>query len=567
MKNNKLLAVYFFFICLLFIILSLFVQKVSFFTDGAQHAGTIRYIMEVNDIPDEDFQHIQRNNLNTPVSIRTPFLYPPLFYIEGSVLSLITDSNETFGIILLNILPYLIAGLFLFIIFRKNYNLKIALISFTLFILCNISYWFTVHRLIEPLSLMMFMLLLFLLVNKNRFDQKSIVIILSLILSCLYLIKQTNLLIVSTFIFSLLILKEYKLSLKIIVVTLLFLTPALIYNLSNSGTFGVYPPGVPIIDSLMDPWWQEEVASWETELNSLSNSDNLRERTLSQFKQIQISPQNLIKSQNYGGLIQHFFVYPIIYQGNREYSPRNVSDIYPFYLFLLILCIFYFVEKKSPTFNKNKRSKTYSTFLVMLLLFTLIFWFRFSVFRYFLFFSFLSIAFFALGLYYVLRKVNKMSKILVVFIFFIFTFTILSTEIERDLNYEYTVSHRTIPNQAGGVFETEQAGEFLKNVTLPEENIFSNIPELNYYANRPIIWDDRLFFIEEPDLIDVIKYYNFTYLAIPYYSGNLKKSEWRYNEGIPLDSAFNSLLKDSSYFTEVRKYGALTIYKYNEAST
>ena len=167
------------------------------------------------------------------------------------------------------------------------------------------------------------------------------------------------------------------------------------------------------------------------------------------------------------------------------------------------------------------------------------------------------------------KKVNNQVKVILVFLLLVFIFVAVGSEISRDISYKYTVGHRYLPvSNEGGLSETIELSKFLKEKVPKEEAIFSNIAELGYYSERKLVWDDRLFYVDdEKKLIEILRNYNFIYLVIPYYSGSLPKKSWQYYQAIPSDSTFNTLLSKNETFTIVDKKIAFTIYKFNKNDT
>ncbi len=552
--------IYLMFLIAIFLTFSIIIQQVPIFADGSQHGGIIREITKTGSFPLEDFQGTQRNSLNSPISIRTPFLYYPSFYVLGATITSIGFNNINFSLLLLNILPIIISMFFIFLIFKKIFNRTIGLIGATIFIFSNIWLWMVVHRLMEPLIISLFLAIFYLILLKSELDTKNLILF-SFLFVGLLLIKQSSFFII----FPLLLMVLFRFGFKKVIflslmIGLLF-SPFVLFSINNSGSIGLTPPGIPLVDTfLLNPWWESNINDWEIELNNLSDSANLREKTLLQFKEIQLSPQNLLKSKNYLGIVQEFFIYPIMEKGHRGYSPITQKDTFRSFGFILILFVsflpsYYFSIKKGGNF----RFFNIALFLIIL---TILFgWMKVSVFRHFLFVTPLTIFFILYPLKTLGRK-NRFIFLLILFLILLTLFINLGFEIQRDLNYQYTVGHRALPVKEGGLSETIEMSNFIKTNVPKEENIFTNIAEFSYYFDRKIIWDDRLFFIEkEEDVLRMLDHYNFKYVVVPFYSGTVNKDEWKYYLGIPKDSTFNSLLNDKNYFNLIKEYNGFKIYK------
>ncbi|MCK9596040.1 hypothetical protein M0R19_02570 [Candidatus Pacearchaeota archaeon] len=340
----------------------------------------------------------------------------------------------------------------------------------------------------------------------------------------------------------------------------------MIYLISNTGSIGLTPPGIPIIDQyILHPWWNSSPSAWESTLDILSDSESLRKITLIQFNNIQISPLNLFKNHNYLGIVQEFFIYPVMSQGHQGYSP--ITQEYTFKIFCFLL-IFSLVFSFKINYKKIKPDlKLFIVGVISLLIFTLIGWARSPVFRYFIFIDFLMLILLVLPILE-FKKINKKIAILIIFIVMMSICINLASEVKRDNNYIYTVGHQALISQNGGIFESIELSKFIKDNTPTDSFVFTNIAEVGFYSERKIIWDDRLFFIKnKDDLKKILKNYNFDYLVIPYYSGVESYDNWKYYQGIPKDSEFNKLLLDNSVFTKIKVYNSSTLYRFNKNET
>jgi hypothetical protein len=560
---KKLSFIYIFLAFSLFLILSIYVQNIPLFSDGSQHGGVIREIIGSGEYPLEDFQGTQRNNLNSAVSIRTPFLYYPSFYVFGSSLSLITGFDENTTLFCLNVIPILLSALLVFLIFKRVFNEYGGLIALTLFLFSNVWLWMVVHRLIEPVLIFLFLTIFYLILKINSFKLEH-GILLTLLLVGLLLVKQSSFLIIIPLILMLFLKFKIKKSFLVILFLIVLFLPMAFFAISNTGSVGIQPPGIPFLDShVLDPWWNNDSSEWEIYLDEISNKELLRKRTLGQFKEVQLSAKNLLNSRNYFGIIQEFFIHPIIPQGHQGYSPVSQNETFkPFLLLLLLFLISIPIYIQS--LKDKKELKFFSLFLFLTILLVFFAWSFSSVFRYFLFVDALTLSFLIFPLLFIRRK-SKYVFVLLLFLILIMLFFNLSSEIKRDLNYQYSVGHRSLPTKEGGLQETMELSQFLKESTKEKELIFSNIAELGYYSDRKLIWDDRLFFIDnQTTLLQFLKNYDFNYLVIPYYSGKFDKKEWVYYQGIPSDSLFNKLLKEGKVFIQIESYRAFTLYKKNQ---
>ncbi len=562
MIKKKIFLIYLIFLVAIFLTFSIIIQKVPLFADGSQHGGIIREITKTNFLPLDDFQGTQRNNLNSPISIRTPFLYYLSFYISGAIITLIIYNNINFSLFLLNVIPIIISMLFIFLIFKKIFNKIIGLIGATIFIFSNIWLWMIVHRLMEPLIISLFLAIFYLILLKNELNTKNLVLFSFLFVGLLF-IKQSSFFVIFPLLLAVLFKFGFKKVFYLSLMIGILFFPFILFSINNSGSIGLTPPGIPLVDTFfLNPWWESDINSWEIELNNLSNSTNLREKTLLQFKKIQLSPQNLLKSKNYLGIVQEFFIYPIIEEGHRGYSPITQKNSFrPFFFMLILFALF--IPYYYQFIKKENSFKVFNLILFLTILIVLFGWMKVSVFRYFLFVTPLTLIFFIYPLVNLKNK-NKYAFLLMFFLIMLTLFINLGFEIQRDLNYQYTIGHRALLIKEGGLSETIEISNFIKTNVPKEENIFTNVAEFSYYFDRKIIWDDRLFFIEkEEDILKMLNHYNFKYVIVPFYSGTIDKKYWKYYEGIPSDSTFNKLLINSKYFIVVKEYNAFKIYKLN----
>jgi hypothetical protein len=331
-----------------------------------------------------------------------------------------------------------------------------------------------------------------------------------------------------------------------------------VHGVLVNGSIESVPVSIPVLNNAITPWWEAPVAPWELELNNLSDSTNLRNKTLAQFKEVQISPIILIKSADYAALVQNFIVYPITARGDQGYTSSIQKTTYSIYLLLFVFSVFFILSKR---FTVSSDAKLLVLFVALLLCSVALAWAEFSVFRYFVFIAFFTICFLSLGVEAV-KRFNSRLVMVMILALIVLTTVMLTVEIRRDLNYAHTVGHRAIPGNIGGVNETMAAAMYLDTVVPANESIFSNIQELGYYADRKLVWDDRLFFIDNRSaLLDIMQNYNFNYVVLPYYSSSVTEAQWKYYLGVPKESAFDLLLQDKKYFTVREKYNAFVIYE------
>ncbi|MCX7697839.1 MAG: glycosyltransferase family 39 protein [Candidatus Goldbacteria bacterium] len=547
----------------MFIIISVYIyMNVPPFSDGAIICGVIREISNTGNFPTEDFQGIQRLNLTIPYSIKVPFVYYPSFYILGSCISLITGLNENYVVFFLNLVPIIVSMFLIFLIFRMIFNENFALVITFFYIFSNIWLWLLIHRLIDTILIMFFLFIFYIFLKINKLNKLNIIGC-SFLLVGFLLFKQTVYFMLPPLFFFLLLKFDKIKVIYISVICCIIFLPFLIYCIKNTNSLTLIPKGIPFIEEkILNPWWNNELEEWDKKLNDMVNYKELRAKTLNQFKEVQMSLQNLINKRDYGAIIQNFFLYPINNKGIQGYSSIVQKNIYKSFLILFIISFIFFIKfYKSNILQENFRY--YIKLLIFSIFIVIIGWFYNSVFRYYIYIGTLTLFLIFYFLLIILRE-NKYIFLIVFFVSFLFTIFNIKEEIKRDFDYQYTIGHRFLSSKNGGLYEVMEASHYIKNNTFKNQNIFSNIPEISYYAERKIIWDDRLFFIEkEMDLIFFLKKFNFKYLAIPFYSGTVDKKDWRYFDGIPSDSLFNKLLQNSKYFSLVKKYNGFTIYIFN----
>ena len=134
-------------------------------------------------------------------------------------------------------------------------------------------------------------------------------------------------------------------------------------------------------------------------------------------------------------------------------------------------------------------------------------------------------------------------------------------EVNRDLAYQYTAMHRTVPAQNGGLQDSINFGNKF-SATDKSTHIFTPMVEIAYYQKKKFLWDDRLFFLkDEGTILKYLQFYDFKYVVLPFYSGSTNIDNWVYYQGVPGDSKFYQLLEDARYFKIVESNNTFTAYE------
>lgn len=457
--SQKILWIFIIIAVIVVLIANIIVLKVPIFADGTQHVWITRYVTETGSLPVTDITGVQASNFSIPRSISEPepFLYQPLFYILAGILGVITG-NVSISISVINILSIFLTGIFLYLLSREMFNKEVGMIVFVLCIFSNIWPWMTVHRLVEPI-IITFVIANLYFTYKYLNNQKIYLVLIVMVTVFLFAMKQSTYPLILSIVIGILLKRHFKDILYSLITMFLLVAPFIYYNLVTFHAVTPSPVGINKIDELFNnAWWNQKGMEWEEDLNKLIHKDTLRQKTYEQFKEVQKSPQNLFFSNGMIGIFNQFSIYPIAKRSTEGYQSLIPEKMSPIFILMYAMAIIAFYKNRK-FFIKNK---LFCIFILFLYLLTILLWIKQPVFRYYIYISFLSLLVLSYGIYFILKLKNTLILSILLLMISSLVLYNLKQEVDRDLNYNYTAMHRSLPSKNGGLEDSKKFAEYMK---------------------------------------------------------------------------------------------------------
>ena len=569
--TNKIGFVFAILISLHIITSSYVFSELFMFGDGGYHATIAREIVNTGFYPLSD-PNGWPNPLWKPISFAPPITHPPHYYVLASTLTVFVG-EVILSMEILNTISMVLVFISMYIISKRYLSTKVSLITIAILGYTPLFMWNLSHRVADNTIYFLVLVTIWTLIISIEKDRKRDLILLALFCASLFLIKLTTIPILLAVPIILLFMGEkcsythrFKSITLLLIVIFILVTPYLGYSLNTRGTISYAPPGMPIIDeNILHPWWTWNLTNWENELNEQSNAELLleKQKVVDEYKGNKLA--KILKDKQYLSILQFVSVFPIYSEANNHWYSPFTNNVYPLFLLVFILGIL----------TIKQIGHKFIRILLILTIIAFVFNSILGMARYFFYIAILWSMIYGLGISLICNSMKKSSYKFIPILFcilFIFLGMTYASEIEHVTQYKNSYHHDIYKNDAG----IAELISFSKEYDIPEEkNIFSpNQLEVPFYLDRPIIWDYRLFFISEEDILRYFPNYNVSYLIIsnymlddtvwsPVYKSKIQntKENW-IGTSIPIDSDFYRLLKTSPHFRFIKKYKAFSVYEF-----
>ena len=560
-KANVAKSIIFLLAGCLVLVYSYAVLKVPVFADGTQHVWLTDHVREFGTLPSEDITGIQPSNFSVPISINNsqPFVYQPLFYVLSGSLGLVIGNSE-YAINAINIISVLLTALFGYLILRKLFNQRSALIGLVIIVCSNIWPWLIVHRIVEPILIALATAIMFLISKNKKLDTKSALVVV-ILLVFMYGVKASVLPIIFTVLVYITFqyFRNMPKLLMMMTALIILICPILFWSLKSLNSLTPSPVGIEMFDNFFkDAWWNQELQSWELSLNDSVNEKELREMTQEQFKTVQITPSELLNVAGPLGLLNEFSILPLSARTNEGYQSTIAKQLAPIGALLAILSIAALLARRKMIIQ----NWPIFSFYIGLLTVTFIFWGKQPVFRYYMYILIISALLYAVALDFLIEKSSRKITVPILAALIAVGLSGVSSEVARDIKYQHTAIHRAIPNDKGGLKDSITFAEKVRDENDQSEFIFTPMTEIAYYSRKRLLWDNRLFFVnDEIKLEEYLKHYNYKFVVLPFFSGQQTKANWAYYDGVPSDSKFYELLSDPNKYRVIQQNDTFIAYQ------
>lgn len=518
----------------------------------------VDYIIEHKRIPQDDFLWQININFRQPKSFQVPMIYPQNVYILFASIAMVTWLWSKIVFDLLSIGIILISWIFFYAVTVQLTNKKsIWYLATVLYFLLPFRYRIVIRRIIEPMSLLFALTVLYLLMKWVVHKSSIYPILVWFFLFILFYTKQSNLyFIVIIGIYSIFLRWSVKEVVLMWVSFLFWGLPALWYSYGLLWSISPTPPWIPFIDTtLLNPWWEKQkVQEREWALNENVYNTKIKKITYNQFiEDIQVSPSVYAQEGKYGKVVQNFLPLQIHTEWTQWYHLPLSKSIAHFnlllFLFWCIACIVYF-----------KKDKKYTTFALLSIVVVIVFSLKFTVFRYYINSVVLNSILFAYGLYILRKKGNLVSSLLLCLVGVVFSTITIISSLSKNVSYANSIGHR-LTNTTWWLAELVALWVQTETIFTQSWEVFTPVLEVAYYLHKRVYRDEKFFFIQDKqDLIYYLHKAWIGYVLNPFYSNLVPWSRWKYYDGIPSDSLFGKMLKKEECFTRVYDAVSFDLY-------
>ena len=529
----------------------IFFYSFPFFADGAIYCDLIR-----DNTPRNIFSFEYKN-------------FPPLFFFISSVINKLIK-NVSLTTILTTTIPIILLVFTLFLELRRSFNENVAFWSAVALLLSPMFLWTISHRLMDPLSYFLMVLMIVSYLQTLRKRKISLLLIPAAFL--LPMSKQTSLISLaivifhyfSYSIFKVVLNKKIKPDISLITVPIIivfFVGGMLLSHNSYKNLLNKVPfinlflsqtKEIKAIDKLLTV--DQQIIAEEINDRFIIKND-----TMPYFFP-------LLKKMKVRQALQYFYPLPISSKSNKHwFSPaKNYFDLINlFFLSFLVGLILIFREKNN----------LYGEIILSTLIASVFFFPRYAIKRYVFIIPIVVSVFFGLFVNFILNidssaSIKTARNYLFKTLFFLLLIQVFVSEISDISQYKNIPSRRSAPYLISTLKEIRT--EFPEIIG---KTIFVPHSEPIYYLNADTVWDWRLFLVsEEEKIMNYLRSKNVSYLIIPAYSlspyasDGLKQVEntvqnLANSKVIPTGTVFYDMLIKEDYFPKLKEYGRFTLYR------
>jgi len=526
------------------------------FSDATSYATIVKVTMATGDYPRYDpngAQAISVGRVTDAIQNKYPNVYPPTFFIMAAIVGNVIIDDIQWSVKITSIMSHICLVLITYLITRKiSGNLDATLLA-SLTSMAPFTVYFVIHANMELLLILSVSLLLYAYMSYVAKKSVARLLLCSLFIAHIISIKQSG------YVFVLAILVHFLLSCGrahkkhiclLVISSALLSAPVFIFHLDTMGTIFSYPTSNPIINSVFpNSYWQREKPLWEERLDKATNFEkiygDLVERS---YEEANPYLFDLIRKEGYQSALQRYSFLPIFPDADQHfYSTKRYGHGAFFFLFVMGIV------------SSLLRNDDWDIRLLFAILFvsSILGWgFVSPSQRYFFFFTYTFSVYAFRNILSIIRF--RYIRILLLMVIIVCTSINLASKIDYDLNYQYTILHTKMWGTGGGVPEIMRARGFaVENIA--NDIIFSQSQQFAYYWDKKIIWDPRLFYIQnETQIVHIFAdRYNTSYVVIPTFTLDTNKKSFLY---IPHNSTFYEMLINQRYFRLLGEFESFYVF-------